>query len=396
MYFFEREGWKIRTESPAQRAEREANTRKELGDKAYRQLTEPALPDEDKKWGVHNRVEVTPVDAHALYRFNDTFIDVRGAPLEEKRGLMTFLFLVFGVGLGGGMADLAIEAVNRDFFVDAEIAKVSDKLAVLLMCVVVVGYLFFIYKFLLPFARTEIFTQRHIIVRFNRKTRQVYIHRPKFAGGLVVMPWEHTYAGINPDLPDASVIGESLIVAWPAELSGAGYDESAFLGEPMDGNLQVMGLWEYIRRYMEEGPDAVPKPKRLRPLFPWPWASIRAVLNFMAPVWRRGGQAYALLFGLVLSPLMLLHAVCHWLSLLLCWPVRWPKEIAQAGQPGKPVPKLTVAEDFGEPIASYLRANTLADQKQLERLQRRAARRLARRQQREAAKAAAAEQDTEH
>lgn len=392
MYFFEREDWKIRTESPAQRAEREANTRKELGDKAYRQLTEPALPDEDKKWGVHNRVEVTPVDAHALYRFNDTFIDVRGAPMEEKRGLMTFLFLVFGVGLGGYVFFIFLQDVvslsldSLDF--DEIIGFVFLALALLVSA-------FTMRKVIWPFARTEIFTQRHIIVRFNRKTRQVYIHRPKFAGGVVVMPWEHTYAGINPDLPDASVIGESLIVVWPAELSGAGYDESAFLGEPMDGNLQVMGLWEYIRRYMEEGPDAVPKPKRLRPLFPWPWASARAVLNFMAPIWRRGGQAYALLFGLALSPLMLLHAVCHWLSLLLCWPVRWPKEIAQAGKPGKPVPKLTVAEDFGEPIASYLRANTLEDQKQLERLQRRAARRLARRQQREAAKAAATGQDTE-
>lgn len=236
----------------------------------------------------------------------------------------------------------------------------------------------------LAFFRTEVFTQRHIIVRFNRKTRQVYLNRPKFAGGLVVLPWEHTLAGIDPSAPDESAIGSPLILAWSSRMTEMGYDETVMLGEPMDGNHQVLGLWEYIRRYMEEGPQAIPPPKRLRPLFPWPWESVRAVLNFMAPVWRRGGQVYALAVGLLLSPLMLLHALCHWLSLLLCWPTRWPREIARAGQPGQPTPKLTVAEDFGEPIASYLRANAIADHELAQRQQRRAERALERRRQRQA------------
>jgi len=175
-----------------------------------------------------------------------------------------------------------------------------------------------------------------------------------------LLPWESTMAAIDPDLPDREGIGAQLPVAWVLEYNGAGYDETAFLGEPMDGNRQVLGLWEYIRRYMEEGPQSVSAPKRLRPIFPWPWESVRSTLSFLFPIWRRGARGYALVAGILLSPLMALHAMCHWLSLLLCWPTQWPKVIAEAGLPGKPVPKTTVAEDHGEEIGSYLRTNAAA------------------------------------
>jgi len=76
---------------------------------------------------------------------------------------------------------------------------------------------------------------------------------------------------------------------------------------------------------------------------------------------RHGAQAIkglVLTFALILSPL-LLHSICHWLSLLMCWPTWWPKAIRRAGLPGAPVPKLTTADDYGPEMAAKLRASAL-------------------------------------
>ncbi|MGV8865049.1 MAG: DUF6708 domain-containing protein [Pseudomonas sp.] len=212
-----------------------------------------------------------------------------------------------------------------------------------------------------------------MIARFNRITRQVYVHRPDYAGGIITLPWDAALAAVNPEDPDYTGIGGFLALGFPAEHTGAGYGEILFLGRPMRGNNELVGFWEYIRRYMEEGPQAVPKPKRLLPMAPTPIEPIRATWRFMSPFWRGNGKIFVLITSLLLSPLMLLHALCHWISLLLCWTPRWPKEIAEAGQPGKPIPKLTTADDFGPEIAACLRYNSMKDAGETERSMRQAA-----------------------
>jgi len=130
-------------------------------------------------------------------------------------------------------------------------------------------------------------------------------------------------------------------------------------GQPMERVASLQVLWEYIRIYMEEGPNAEPRPARLRSTFPWPWDSVRSTLSFLVPSWRTGDKGLVLTFALILSPLLLLHSICHWLSLLLCWPTWWPRIIRRAGLPGAPVPKLTTADDYGPEMAAKLRASAL-------------------------------------
>ena len=40
---------------------------------------------------------------------------------------------------------------------------------------------------------------------------------------------------------------------------------------------------------------------------------------------------------LIASPVMLLHAVAHWCSLLLCWPVYWPRQLRRESTASEPV-----------------------------------------------------------
>lgn len=363
MYLFERVIWSGRTESPEQReywAQEVAKTKEEI----VALVPECTKPEDEKVWEHYDPVSDLATDAESLYDFNDTYVDVRAAFQEEKRGLITFGFLSMALVMNLYMFELSVVSLGCLAILgdgDYEAWQPEAVISWVLATATWSAMNYYLWKYTWRWFCVELFTQRHLIARFNRKTRQVYINRPSYAGGVVVLPWEAVLPAINPEDPDFMGVGGFLLLAFPSEHTGAGYDEVLMLGRPMHGNDELVGFWEFIRRYMEEGPQAVPKPKRLLPLSPTPIEPIRATLRFMSGFWRNGGKIAAVVTGTLLSPLILLHALCHWISLLLCWAPRWPKEIQEAGQPGKPIPKLTTAEDFGPVIGAHLRANTLKE-----------------------------------
>lgn len=360
MYLFERFAWSHRTQFREKRDQWDEVQKREFGPSKIR------IDPDAKQWGVHDRIEVEPTDAESLYARNDTYLDVRAAFQEEKRGLITFGFFgLFGVWFYFLFWKLSL---HPGFYILVlgrtpwgRPIQTGDYFFIGLFLLLGCGILYLVFKYAWPWIRTELFTQRHLVARFNRKTRQVYLNRPRYAGGKVTLAWEAASPGIQPDDPDHMGMAGFLLVAFPTERSGADFSDFVFLGRPMRGNREIEGLWEYVRRYMEEGPQAVPRPKRLLPLWPSPVEPVRATLRFMSPMWRRSGKVVALATGLVLSPLLILHAFCHWVSLLLCWRPYWPKEMREAGRPGKPVPKLTELADFGPELAERIRYNDQKD-----------------------------------
>ncbi|WP_265920870.1 DUF6708 domain-containing protein [Cupriavidus nantongensis] len=141
-----------------------------------------------------------------------------------------------------------------------------------IMLFFVAGFVFFVYMMFVGLgARTAFFSPLRGRVRFNRKTRQVYVLRPGYCGGDKVFAWGRLEAVLKPfparmepkvvrylqaqplvlyhppfSADDAAAVGEDVI-----------FIESATVAYYPEG---VAGLWEYIRRYMEEGPsiDVIP------------------------------------------------------------------------------------------------------------------------------------------
>lgn len=311
---------------------------------------------------IGQRAEVPPADGFAFFSVGENFIDVQGAWQEDKRGLVTFLFLgvmvvlqyYFLIGaVVPGARSLAsgFGALGNPLRADGYIF-----ISIIILMWAFANIMFF--RICWRWIRLEIFVQRRIIARFNRVTRQVYINRPAYAGGLVTLPWDATIAEASGGNA-ASPAGGTLAMVWPASYSGSGFDDYCLIGGTLPDRASAEALWEYIRLFMEEGPNAVPRPARLRSTFPWPWDSVRSTLSFLVPSWRTGDKGLVLTFALLLSPLLLLHSICHWLSLLLCWPTWWPRIIRRAGLPGAPVPKLTTADDYGPEMAAKLRASAL-------------------------------------
>jgi hypothetical protein len=313
--------------------------------------------------GVESRIQREPADEYAIFSVSDRLMDVQGAWQEDRRGVVTCLFLGVMYVL---QAQLLFEVVKPGMEVmvlgvdeTGERIAWHDHVAILLHVLMWAGANFALFKYCLRWIRLEVFTQQRIIARFNRVTRQVHINRPSYAGGIITLPWDATVMEMTGGDPGSRTGDGTLVMGWQGDRTGAGFDEVCMLGGLLQDKGSAEALGEYIRRYMEEGPDAVPQPKRLRATFPWPWDSVRSTLSFLLPSWRTGDKGLVLTFALLLSPLLLLHSLCHWISLLLCWPTRWPRIIRRAGLTGAPLPALTVAEDYGPEIAQKLRASAM-------------------------------------
>lgn len=199
--------------------------------------------------------------------------------------------------------------------------------------------LYFYIKHVSPYLRLELFTARRLIVRFNRITRKVYLLRPKHLGGIVALDWDAAEVCIDPNMSELEGTGGFVMLGWDKETrsvrdaDGNLKDdfEVTLVGRPTRNASELLAFWEYIRRYMEEGPEAAPKPAKLIGKCPWPWRS------FMA-VWRLDSRfiktpalwVFVIVYSLLL-PLIVVHACGHWVSLLLCYEPKFPRAIEEAG-----------------------------------------------------------------
>jgi hypothetical protein len=200
------------------------------------------------------------------------------------------------------------------------------------------------------------FTSRHLLIRFNRKTQQVYLHRPKYCGGIMTLPWKGvTSSGANQKASEAAGLGVPLSLFWPERVTGTLHPVMACVGKMGNNQSELRNEWEFIRRFMDEGPQGLPSP-HITSHFPWPWQAVTPQFEGMVHFFSNTNRTSKV--GLVLiSPAFLVFGLAHWLSLMLCWKPRWPKLIRQAGLPGKPVPPQTTLADYPPEIQERLRAN---------------------------------------
>jgi len=124
---------------------------------------------------IGQRAEVPPADGFAFFSIGENFIDVQGAWQEDKRGLVTFLFLgvmvvlqyYFLIGaVVPGARSLAsgFGALGNPLRADGYIF-----ISIIILMWAFANIIFF--RICWRWIRLEIFVQRRIIARFNRVTR---------------------------------------------------------------------------------------------------------------------------------------------------------------------------------------------------------------------------------
>jgi hypothetical protein len=280
-----------------------------------------------------------------VYACNDTYLEMRCGGMENRRGFVT-LFVFAWFYFIWMFADSALLIIGGNIQDDW---RWIFPFSITGGTVVILVFLFL--KFGITIWRWEAFTTRHLLIRFNRITRQVYVHRPKNCGDIVIMPWEGIMHTIQAPYP--------LGLAWVIQDGENVYPNvAALVGKTTPIKEELQASWEFIRRYMDEGGlSAIEKPE-ITSRFPWPWAVFKTQIEGMEVFLQVTVKNPLFLIGyIMILPIVIILVLCHWISLLLCWPPRWPKIILEAGQAGKPMPKISEIDDYPPKIAAKLKAN---------------------------------------
>ncbi|MFQ1041158.1 DUF6708 domain-containing protein [Gilliamella sp. CG16] len=283
------------------------------------------------------------------YAYNDRYLEIRGGMFENFRGILTWISLLI----------FLIPAVSCDLFImtalrlyNNQTTKVaSNTFAMIFVCIIFLVSIYLCIRYFRYIYRFELFTIRHIRVRFNRVTRQVYIQRPKYCGGTVVFKWEHimpsNFGETGSDMGGTNMV--NLMTFHPYK-TGFPIAHSVGIGKNTYNPQDYKDEWEFIRRYMEHGRDNLPKP-RLSTHLPMPFHGFSGHVSPMIHAFKNAPTfwMYILLIPVFLI-LLPFYTVGYFISECLCWQPRWPKVIRQAGKTGKPVPKETTLSDYPETV----------------------------------------------
>ena len=289
--------------------------------------------------GVGESVSAAVYENESLYTYNDTYIDVR-TPNDEKRGVITiFAGSIYSMMIYAFVMTLtiAVESFVSGYWAGEPVSG-SDYLFLSFFPVALLLVLVIYLIYTIRFFRLESLTARRIIVRFNRITRKVYLLRPKHLGGILILDWDKTEVLMDKSMSELEGTGGFVVLVWDkgdgVDLQGTPTDhlEMTFVGKPTRNASELLAFWEYIRRYMEDGPAAAPAPKKLLTKFPWPWLSLKAAWGLDTRFLRHTGLWVFVVINILILPAILIHATGHWLSLLLCYEPRFPRVIEEAGR----------------------------------------------------------------
>ncbi|WP_288375337.1 hypothetical protein [uncultured Pseudomonas sp.] len=215
----------------------------------------------------------SPKSRGPVYVYNEHILEMRCGMWEDKRGLISIISLAF---IAYSPVNLAIALEDIKSLISLSLNYNGETYGEQLFMgslffTLGVGALWLYLKYGLRFTRFEMFTSRHLLIRFNRTTQQVYLHRPTYCGGIVTLPWHGvTSGGSDKKYATAGGVGLPLELLWPPSFAGALHPELVHVGKAANNYTEQQAEWEFIRRFMDEGPEGLPRP-RITSHFPWPW-----------------------------------------------------------------------------------------------------------------------------
>ena len=279
--------------------------------------------DDDIPFDLKTRATEAPYDAEFIYTKNKVFLETANADEFCRRGLYTatfgffslvFVFL-FGVGFFYSVRNLFTMEIG--FF------------SILAVLVTFLAIAFVIWVVTNVHSAWDCFTYRHAAIRFNRRTRQVHVFYTPKLGGPRSYDWDDILATITP-FDNGGYFVLNIMAATP---DGTRYYDSFPVGGELVKHEECLGWWEYIRRYMEEGPDQVPEPGwyqtdrlSLKESF-LRWFPLREMKRDKA---RGHDIRYSQWRMVLMSPMLALFSLGHFVSMLTSREVVWTKEIREA------------------------------------------------------------------
>lgn len=272
----------------------------------------------------------TPNDDFTVFSMNDVFLESTNVAFMQ-RGLLTYGCLAIIAG-GGFFAWVMLWCLNNP-------PGNGSVQGVTLAIAYGFATLFLVFALAVVFIglwglRQENFTWTRFPIRFNRQTRTVYAFRGAGSKGVITVPWDKAFFFVEPRPRDpisrayvfgirCHVLDERGIVT---QSFSVGHRVVTISDETTENGRSIVdGLkrqFEYIRRYMEQGPGVLSYPE----LVP----TQVSLANSMR-IWRRADRAilaernlFTTLLVVVLSPFIYLTALLHYIGQRTSRQPVWP------------------------------------------------------------------------
>jgi hypothetical protein len=172
-------------------------------------------------------------------------------------------------------------------------------------------------------ASAEWFGYTHYPIRLNRKTRTVYVYRDK--GTYLEVPWDSTFFAVRTikQVGPLSFYGiAGLVLKDPATVQ-----DWFIFGYSSGAKEYVYRYWEFVRRYMEDGPQAVADADGMR--FYLPIADKREPI-LQAWTGIRGNDGWNPLYKWIMTPFHILQFIGRMFNRLVSKVPLWPEEVEAA------------------------------------------------------------------
>ncbi|WP_238531985.1 DUF6708 domain-containing protein [Achromobacter arsenitoxydans] len=264
--------------------------------------------------------QLVSVDRHVLCLRNPWIADSVFMGKMYTSSMLIFFLLLIGPGWDSGIW---------------RISSAFDFLSLLLFQVVVPF-------FAAPFLWYRIFLIKRLSnFYFNRKTQRIYYQRNKT---LIAFDWAETEGGVfvRNEFGGSSFSTNFALAFGPRPAPG---EEKKRIALWVDSNAStnpdprhVAQVWEYIRQFMEKGPDRLPEPGEPN----WWYVPLHSICLTPAEAWRhyapwrtgepgerQGKKNWLLPMWLVLFPYNLFSALC-WCAVCRLFNVRAAPPPAQA------------------------------------------------------------------
>lgn len=299
--------------------------------KLNRQLTDE---EQARQLKVGQAASSTARDDFSVFEMNDVYLETTNAAFAQ-RGLLTYgCIFIFAMGLM--LVVLTLWAVTNP---PANVVGAERMVALICMggfSLVGLGIVFAA----LWGMRQENFTWTRFPVRFNRKTRMVHAFRGAGSKGVISVPWDKAFFFIEPRPKDP--ISRALVFNLRCHvLNERGRVAQSFsigsrvttIDDESTGNGRsiVRGLnhqFEYIRRYMEGGPSAVPTPE---------WVPKETSFANSRRIWTRDDEALlkersvlATTLVWILRPFVYLTVVLHYIGMRTSREPVWPADVEES------------------------------------------------------------------
>jgi hypothetical protein len=270
-------------------------------------------------------ISADPDDNESIFALDQRHLDAMSAS-HLMRGFLCvpgagFLWLAAMMTLDQiFMASKAIQSGNIDFW---DVATVLTFLPL---------SAFFTWLFWRYFVSFDWFHYRANPIRFDRERRMVHVWRSSRVGGPFSVPWDDSLYLIRGQRDGDNGEGARIFPTTflSVDLATRRIKRRFVVGKTITNQAKSDAFIAYIQRYMAEGPQAVPTPKRWAKMTPSLAYSFNAYFNITGALelQRKGTLGLGhLIFMVALSPLLVLLSLAHFIAILTGREPKWPLDM---------------------------------------------------------------------